>query len=131
MTAVCVPCAMSADHIWHDDGSPFRVVDCADISGDYSGQKVLREREQECEAGRCVCEERTPMETNKGNTTVVVNNQAAPTPRTPRIEAGEKVVLPDGQVRKIKSVRHVLADNNRDTTRLIVELTDRWLPDAN
>ncbi len=52
-----------------------------------------------------------------------------PTPRTPRIEAGTKVVLPDGQVREIKAVRHVLdEENNRDTMSLIVEFTNRWLP---
>jgi hypothetical protein len=52
--------------------------------------------------------------------------------RTPRIEAGTKVVLPDGQVRMIKSVVFLHdAGNQRDTTSLVVELTDRWLPRVN
>lgn len=55
-----------------------------------------------------------------------------PTPRTPRIEAGEKVVLPDGQVRTIDSVSFYLAEAEGigDPTGLKITFTERWSPNV-
>ncbi len=117
MSATCIPCALHADHVWHDDGSSHTPVHCDDLADGHETSPIRERREEICAAGHCTCEERRPME-------------GQPTPRTPRIEAGEKVVLPDGQVRKIKAVKFVLDHTDRDTTKLIVELTGRWLPNG-
>ena len=55
-----------------------------------------------------------------------------PSPRTPRIEAGEKVVLPDGQVRTIDSVSFALetAEGIGAPTGLRIVFTERWSPNV-
>lgn len=50
-----------------------------------------------------------------------------PAPRTPRLEAGTKVVLPDGQVRLIARTEFAL-DHNGSPTGITLIFTDRWLP---
>ena len=66
---------------------------------------------------------------------VVLDAWSAPDEKTPRIEAGTKIVLPDGQVREIADVHHVLDEGkvvkpSGGATTLVIELTDRWSPDV-
>ena len=52
-----------------------------------------------------------------------------PEPKTPRIEAGTKVVLPDGQVREIRTVTYDLDDApSPSPIGLSLTFTERWAP---